>query len=92
MPHDFSRIDNPQENLVLDTESKSRISEAIAVAHIDRIESLDEEKRQSFMPKFAKKLRVEVPTSPQDYLKYSERENYEHGKFKYSDLESFCHL
>ena len=29
---------------------------------------------------------VEVPTSPQDYLKYSERETYEHGKFKYSDL------
>lgn len=29
---------------------------------------------------------VEVPTSPQDYLKYSERETYEHDKFKYSDL------
>jgi len=29
---------------------------------------------------------VEVPNSPQDYLKYSERETYEHGKFKYSDL------
>lgn len=29
---------------------------------------------------------VEVPNSPQDYLKYSEKETYEHGKFKYSDL------
>ena len=29
---------------------------------------------------------VEVPNSPKDYLKYSERETYEHGKFKYSDL------
>ncbi|MFM6972890.1 MAG: serine hydrolase, partial [Alphaproteobacteria bacterium] len=29
---------------------------------------------------------VEVPNSPQDYLKYSERETYEHGEFKYSDL------
>jgi len=57
----FSRIDNPQENLVLETESKLRISEAIAAAHIDRIKSLDEEKRQSFMPKLAGKLRVELP-------------------------------
>jgi len=57
----FSKLDNPQENLVLDAESKLKISEAIAAAHIDRIESIDEEKRQSFMPKLAAKLRVELP-------------------------------
>ena len=30
--------------------------------------------------------KVEVPNSPQDYLKYCEIATYEHGKFKYSDL------
>ena len=29
---------------------------------------------------------VEVPKSPQDYLKYAETETYEYGKSKYSDL------
>ncbi len=29
---------------------------------------------------------VEAPKSPQDYLKYAERETYKHGEFKYSDL------
>jgi hypothetical protein len=61
MPHDFSRIDTPQENLALDTESKLKISEAIAIAHIDHIESLDKEKGQSFMQKLAGKLQVELP-------------------------------
>ena len=29
---------------------------------------------------------VVAPKSPQDYLKYAERETYKHGEFKYSDL------
>lgn len=39
MPHDFSRIDNPQENLTLSAEARLKMSDAFAQAHIDYINS-----------------------------------------------------
>ncbi|MBU6140144.1 MAG: hypothetical protein KGP29_01110 [Proteobacteria bacterium] len=50
MPNDFSRIDEPQENLTLSAEARSQMSDAFAQAHIDHVKSglLDEEKKRNF--------------------------------------------
>ena len=47
MPRDFSRIDEPQENLILSSEARLEMSDAFAVAHIDYLDSglLNEGKR-----------------------------------------------
>lgn len=45
MPSDFTKIDNPQENLTLTPQVKSHMCDAFAQAHIDKLDSLDEEKK-----------------------------------------------
>lgn len=62
MTRDFSRIDYPQENLLLGAEAKSRMSDEFAQSHIDYINSglLDEQRKQKFISRLAKGLSVEV--------------------------------
>lgn len=61
MPHDFSRIDEPQENLILSLETRTKMSDAFAQAKIDYISSglLDEKRKQKFLSSLAKDLSVE---------------------------------
>lgn len=61
MPRDFSRIDEPQENLILSSEARLEMSDAFAVAHIDYLDSglLNEGKRVKFLSRLAKSLSVE---------------------------------
>ncbi len=46
MPSDFTKIDNPQENLTLAPEFKSQMCDAFAKAHIDDLNSLEEEEKK----------------------------------------------
>jgi CubicO group peptidase (beta-lactamase class C family) len=61
MPRDFSRIDEPQENLTLRAEDRSQMSDAFAQAHIDYIDSglLDKKRKLKFLSRLAKGLSVE---------------------------------
>ena len=45
MPSDFTKIDNPQENLTLNPQVKLDMNNAFAQANIDKLDSLDEEKK-----------------------------------------------
>ena len=45
MPSDFTKIDNRQENLTLTPQVKSHMCDAFAQANIDKLDSLDEEKK-----------------------------------------------
>lgn len=47
MPSDFSKIDNPKENLILTSQFKSHMCDAFAQANIDKLNSLDEEEEKT---------------------------------------------
>ncbi len=59
MQSDFTKIDNPQENLTLTPQFKLDMCDAFAQAHIDKLDSLDEEKKINFLSRLAPILSVE---------------------------------
>ena len=61
MPPDFTKIDNPQENLTLNPEVKLKMCDAFAKAHIDLINSglFDEERKIKFLSRLEISLSVE---------------------------------
>ena len=90
MPSDFTKIDNPQENLTLNPQVKSHMCDAFAQAHIDFINSdlFDEERKTKFLSSLATSLSVEKDEL-NDAMKDREKLSALFSKLKDEDLVKF---
>ena len=90
MPSDFTKIDNPQENLTLNPQVKSHMCDAFAQAHIDFINSdlFDEERKTKFLSRLATSLSVEKDEL-NDAMKDREKLSALFSKLNDKDLVQF---